>query len=117
MQCLLAGLLIIIMADAIQWSLPLGNGAVTLHYNEVVYSWMNTNVYVYDYDYEIMIVIHPQCISPFIFTRAAYGGYSTISTVIDGINSNGTSVSMLVLNNGSRYNTYLYSSVVAFLLK
>ena len=105
------------MADAIQWSLPLGNGAVNLHYNEVVYSWFSNRVNVSTYDYEIMIAIHPQCISSFIFTRAGYDAYSSDIT-IDGMALNGTTPNMLCLNyNNNHYLTQAYTQTVIFLLK
>ena len=105
------------MADAIQWSLPLGNGAVNLHYNEVVYSWFSNRVNISSYDYEIMIAIHPQCISSFIFTRAGYDAYSGDIT-ITGATPDGAMTNMLRLNyNSNHYLTQAYIQTVIFLLK
>lgn len=106
------------MADAIQWSLPLGNGAVNLHYNEVVYSWINGQPNVSTYDYEIMIILNPQCVSSFIFTRYAYGQYSVSNTAIDLAKADGTTLHSCTLNWGNnRYSTLLYNNAIGFLLK
>ena len=106
------------MADAIQWSLPLGNGAVNLHYNEVVYSWINGQPNVSIYDYEIMIILNPQCVSSFIFTRYAYGQYSNSNVSINLANGDGTTLYSCTLNWGSnRYSTQVANGAIGFLLK
>ena len=106
------------MADAIQWSLPLGNGAVNLHYNEVVFSWANGQPIVSTYDYEIMIILNPQCVSSFIFTRYAYGQYSNSNVSINLAKGDGTTVHSCTLNwAGNRYSTQAANGAIGFLLK
>lgn len=106
------------MADAIQWSLPLGNGAVTLHYNEIVDSWSNGYRHANTFDYEIMIVINPLAISSFIITKQAYLNIGSNTINIDSQSPNGTSVPLCTLNvsNSNGY-TGVNAGIVAFLLK
>lgn len=106
------------MADAIQWSIPLGNGAVNLHYNEVVYSWFNGSVFVNNYNYEIMLILNPRRITSFIFTREAYD--STLSSniaIYSAILPNGQEHIVSLNNGNNHYYTYLNNNSVGFLLK
>lgn len=117
-RCLLVGLYVSIMADAIQWSIPLGNGAVNLHYNEVVYSWFNGYIYANNYDYEIMLILNPTCVTSFVFTREAYYSMGNSSIVIYSVTPSGAQTKIGVLNYGtSRYYTQAADTSVGFLLK
>ena len=106
------------MADAIQWSLPLGNGAVCLHYNEVVHSWANGTRNISTYDYEILIVINPMAISSFIITKQAYLALGSSIININSQTPGGSTVNICELNvSRNNQNTTVNASVVAFILK
>ena len=106
------------MADAIQWSLPLGNGAVTLYYNEIVKSWSNGYQYPNSVDYEIMIVINPIAISSFIISKEAYVNIGTNTITVNSQTPGGASALLCVLNyNGVSGYTGVNAGVVAFCLK
>ena len=106
------------MADAIQWSLPLGNGAVNLHYNEVVYSWFNSYIKVNEYNYEIMLILNPICITSFVFTSTVYNQFSSNDTVIYLINHSNNQYQVATLNWArNRYGTQLVNNSIGFLLR
>ena len=106
------------MADAIQWSISLGNGAVNLHYNEVVYSWFNGYTFANNYDYEIMLILNPGCITSFVFTREAYDSTpSSNITIYSAVLPEGQNHIATLNYASSRYYTQTVGNSVGFLLK
>lgn len=105
------------MADAIKFQLNLGNGALNLAYNEIVYSAFNTPIRqttIRDLDWNILIVTNPLAFTSFIMSREAWDEFAIYSysrTVNKSeifsfkVNANGSiaQMTLCILNNWENY--------------
>ena len=105
------------MAEAI--TLNIGNGAATLSYNEIVYSYIGSGSTsdCNGYTWQIMLVINPLSIGPaFILPYSAWNNIRSDASMIVYCSIEGSSNTRLFTLNYGGYQQYLNDNSILMLL-